>query len=324
MIWFILFIIIAALTIAFLILRPKLNAAALKQAEADRYGTTPAVQIPKWPLWIGVGLSAVFLFLSCTYTQDPGEAKVLKSATGEVIGSDVTEGFSLKLPWVDPIDYDIRNQQAAYVGNGNDDYNGKKPDGSFITVRDGKGVGSDVDIAVRYPIREDKVEDVYRTYGSQENFKSRLISNDIRSVVRNAPAKYVTIDMLNKRQEIEAEIFADLENRWAKEGVRVESVALLEIRPPKDVSQSFSDAQNAQTQVVKAQAELEATKISSQQRVVQAEAEAKANSVLAASLTEPILRQRYLDKLGELAKAGNVVMVPSEGGNTFNLAVPKE
>lgn len=321
MFFFVLFCLLALLTLGYFLARRFLNK---QPAQTDRWGDSKEkLTLPKWGIWVGLALSAVALWFSTTYTQDPGEAKVLKAVTGDILGADTTEGFAFKLPWVDPIDYDIRNQPAVYIGNGNDDYNGKKPDGPQITVRDAKGVSTDVDVVVRYSIREDRVEGVYRAYGSQENLKSRLITSDIRSVVRNAPAKYATIDMLNKRQEIEKEILADLELRWEKEGVRVDSVALQEMRPPQDVSQAFAAAQNAQTQVVQAQAELDRTKISAQQKVVQAEAEAQANNVLAASLTPTILQQRFLDKFGELAQSGNVVFVPADGGNTFNITPPK-
>lgn len=260
-------------------------------------------------------LAVTLLATTMIYAQDPGEAKVLKNWSGAVEGQDTTEGFAVKAPWVDAIDYDIRNQQAIYIGNGEDDFNGKKPNGPQITIQDKDGVSANFDIAVRYSIRPDKVTDVYREFGPQENFRARLIDQDIRSVVRNAPSKYSTLDVLTRRGEVEKAITDALADRWESQGVQVESVALQEIRYPDDVRQKYADAQNARTEIVKAQAELEASQISAQQKVVQAKAEADANATLAASLTDPILRQRYLDTLKELAKAGNLVIVPADGGN---------
>jgi regulator of protease activity HflC (stomatin/prohibitin superfamily) len=260
-------------------------------------------------------LAVICLATTMVYAQDPGEAKVLKNWSGAVEGQDTTEGFAVKAPWVDAIDYDIRNQQAIYIGNGEDDFNGKKPNGPQITIQDKDGVSANFDVAVRYSIRPDKVTDVYREFGPQENFRARLIDQDIRSVVRNAPSKYATLEVLTRRGEVEKAITDALADRWESQGVQVESVALQEIRYPDDVRQKYADAQNARTEIVKAQAELEASQISAQQKVVQAKAEADANATLAASLTDPILRQRYLDTLKELAKAGNLVIVPADGGN---------
>ncbi|AYN58901.1 lipoprotein [Arthrobacter phage Richie] len=288
--------------------------------KTDRYDDlSPAPRIAKL-VGAGLGLLAiVFLSFTMIYAQDPGEAKVLKNWSGAVEGQDTTEGFALKAPWVDAIDYDIRNQQAAYVGNGQDDYNGKKPNGPQITVQDKDGVSANFDVAVRYSIRADKVSDVYRQFGAQENFRARLIDQDIRSIVRNAPAKYSTLDVLTRRGEVEKAITDALAERWESQGVQVESVALQEIRYPEDVRQKYADAQNARTEIVKAQAELEATKISAQQKVVQAKAEADANATLAKSLTEPILKQRYIDALSK----SKFMVVPEGGGNIINIPADK-
>jgi len=294
-----------------------LGASFFISQEPGRYGdVNPARRIARL-VSAGLGVVTVILLaFTMVYAQDPGEAKVLKNWSGAVEGQpDTTEGFSVKAPWVDAIDYDIRNQQAVYIGSGNDDYNGRKADGPQITVQDKDGVSANFDVVVRYSIRADKVADVYRDFGQQQAFRDRLINQDIRSVVRNAPSGFTTIEVLTKRGEIEKAIAAELGIRWEKAGVQVESVALQEIRYPDDVKQRYADAQNARTEIVKAQAELEAAQISAQQKVVQAQAEADANSKLAASLTDPILRQRYLDTLKELAKAGNLVVVPADGGN---------
>ena len=267
----------------------------------------------------GVGaLLALFavaaLFGSTFYTQDVGEAKVLKDWTGNIVGEDVTPGADFKAPWVDVVDFDIRNQIAAYIGDGFDDYNGSVPNGPQITVQDREGVTANLDIVVIYSIDPDNVTEIYSQYLNQENFRARLIEQDIRSVVRNVPAKYNTLELLNGREQASNDIKAALEKRWEKAGVIVESVSLQEIRYSEEVKGRFDAAQAARIEVEKAKAELEATQVSAQQKVVQAQAEADANAILNSSLTPSILQQRYLDTLKELAAAGNLVVVP-EGFN---------
>ncbi len=267
----------------------------------------------------GVGAALGFftllaLFSSTFYTQDVGEAKVLKDWTGNIIGEDVTPGADFKAPWVDVVDFDIRNQIAAYVGDGFTDYNGSTPNGPQITVQDREGVSADLDIVVIYSINPDSVTEIYSEYLNQENFRARLIEQDIRSVVRNVPAKYNTLELLNGREQASADIKAALEKRWESAGVIVESVSLQEIRYSEEVKGRFDAAQAARIEVEKAKAELEATQVSAQQKVVQAQAEADANAILNGSLTTAILQQRYLDTLAELAASGNLVVVP-EGFN---------
>lgn len=261
-----------------------------------------------------LALSLAAFFGSTFYTQDVGEAKVLKDWTGNIVGEDVTPGADFKAPWVDVVDFDIRNQIAAYVGDGYDDYNGSVPNGPQITVQDREGVTANLDIVVIYSIDPDAVTEIYAQYLNQENFTTRLIEQDIRSVVRNVPAKYNTLELLNGREEASNDIKKALEKRWESQGVIVESVSLQEIRYSDEVKGRFDAAQAARIEVEKAKAELEATEVSAQQKVVQAQAEADANAILNSSLTDAILQQRYLDTLKELAAAGNLVVVP-EGFN---------
>ena len=42
-------------------------------------------------------------------------------------------------------------------------------------------------------------------------------------------------------------------------------------------------------------------------------------AILAASLTDPVLKQRYLDTLSTLAASGNVVVVPDGFGGIVNV-----
>lgn len=260
----------------------------------------------KWSALGGIAVTLLLLIPSMVFTQDPGQAKVLRSWTGEVVGQSMGEGLKFKEPWVDVIDYDIRNQQVVFAnptGHEPQDANGPQ-----ITVQDREGVTANIDITVRYSINPEAVSDIYKKYLSQENFIHRFIENDIRAGVRTIPAEYGTLELLNNRAEVETKIHEYLSSRWEKQGVRAESVSLQEIRYSDDVKQRFDDAQASRIKVEQAKAELEATEVSAQQKVVQAEAEATANRVLAESLTEPILRQRYLDTLRELAKAGNLVI----------------
>ena len=258
-------------------------------------------------------------FGSTFYTQDVGEAKVLKDWTGNIVGEDVTPGADFKAPWVDVVDFDIRNQIAAYVGDGYDDYNGSVPQGPQITVQDREGVTANLDIVVIYSIDPDAVTEIYSQYLNQENFTTRLIEQDIRSVVRNVPAKYNTLELLNGREQASNDIKKALEKRWETQGVIVESVSLQEIRYSDEVKARFDAAQAARIEVEKAKAELEATEVSAQQKVVQAQAEADANAILDSSLTPAILQQRYLDTLKELAAAGNLVIVPEGFSGLVNV-----
>lgn len=291
---------------------------------AFRRGTN--VVISRVARWVAIALfflGVLFLALTSFFRQDVGQANVLRDWTGQIVGYETAAGLHWKAPWVDTVTFDVRNQRAVFVSEqslGQGDNIGGSPDGPQITVQDAEGVTANLDIAIRYSLDPDAVVDIYSAYYNEDNLRTRLIFNDIRSVVRSVPGQFSTIEMLTDRDTVQARIFEALERRWQDDGIIVEDVALQEIRYGEQVTAAFAAAQEAAIQVQTEQNRLEAAKVSAQQKVVQAQAEADANAVLNASLTDAILQQRYLDTLKELAAAGNLVVVPEGFNGLVNVA----
>lgn len=291
---------------------------------AFRRGTNVVIsRVARWVALALLLLGVLFLVLSSFFRQDVGQANVLRDWTGSILGSTTEPGLHWKAPWVDTITFDVRNQRAVFVSEqtfGDGDNIGGAPDGPQITVQDAEGVTANLDIAIRYSLDPGAVEDIYSEYLNEDNLRTRLIFNDIRSVVRSVPGQFSTIDMLTDRDTVQQRIFEALERRWQDDGIIVEDVALQEIRYGEQVTAAFAAAQEAAIQVQTEQNRLEAAKVSAQQKVVQAQAEADANAILNASLTDAILQQRYLDTLKELAAAGNLVIVPEGFSGLVNVA----
>lgn len=280
-------------------------------------GNVNISRLARWSAALLFALGIILIAFSSFFRQDVGQANVLRDWTGNIVGYETSSGLHPKWPWVDPVTFDVRNQRAVFVteqASGEGDNIGGVPDGPQITVQDQEGVTANIDIAIRYSLKPDAVVDIYSQYQNEENLRTRLIFNDIRSVVRSVPGQFTTIEMLTDRNAVQAGILKALEERWADDGIIVEDVALQEIRYGEQVTNAYAAAQEANINVQTETAKLEAAKVSAQQKVVQAQAEADANAILNASLTTAILQQRYLDTLKELAAAGNLVVVP-EGFN---------
>lgn len=263
-----------------------------------------------------LALALIFTVFASFYTQDPGEAVVQKSVTGELVGQTTNPGMHLKAPWVKTVSFDIRNNVISYVGDGSKgDHSGGSSTGAQITFQDREGVTGNLDIVVRYSINPDAVTDIYAGYQTQGNFVNRVITNDIRSVVRNIPSKYTTIEVYNGREAIGSEILAGLEARWANDGIVVEEVSLQEIRYSDDVKARFDEAQAARIAVTKATAEQETARVNAETEVIKQQGVADANAILTESLTPAVLQQRYIDAL----KAGTVFVVPSDSSPLINV-----
>jgi len=300
--------------------------AAGDSPNGSAFSRSSNVIISRTARWVAVALfvlGAIFLAFTSFFRQDVGQANVLRDWTGQIVGYETAPGLHWKAPWVDTVTFDVRNQRAVFVTEqsfGEGDNIGGSPDGPQITVQDAEGVTANIDIAIRYSLDPDAVIDIYSAYYNEDNLRTRLIFNDIRSVVRSVPGKFDTLEMLTDRDSVQSAILKALQARWADDGIIVEDVALQEIRYGESVTAAYAAAQEAQINVQTEQAKLEAVQISAQQKVVQAQAEADANAILNASLTSAILQQRYLDTLKELAAAGNLVIVPEGFSGLVNVA----
>lgn len=275
--------------------------------------TTPN-RVTRWIALSLAGVAAFFLIFASVYTQDQGEANVLKDMTGNIVGQNNSTGLQFKAPWVDTVTYNIRNQQIVFAARTEDQQ--VEPAGPQITVQDSEGVSSNIDVAVRYSIRPDAVTAIYKQFRSEENFKASFIEQDIRSAVRLAPNKFTTLSLLTNRAAVEADIFKELESRWKSAGVHVDSISLQEIRPPAAVKESYAAAQTAQINVSKEKANLEAATVKAQLKVATATAEAEANRLLNGSLTANVLESKRLDSLVAIGASGNLIVVP-EGSTPF-------
>lgn len=288
-------------------------------------------------------------WFSMAYSQDVGEAKVLVSFTGDIVGTDTTSGLGFKLPWVHIEDYSIRNQVVSYVGDGNGQT------GPAIPAQDKDGATATIDLVVRYSINPASVEDIYRQYQTEDNFVSRLVQNDIRSIVRNIPLKYSTTDFRRSREQAALEMQNALTEKWKNVGLTVDAVDLRDIRYPENIEKSLQAVQEAINNANKAKADLETAKVEAEKTRVDAQAQADADQIIRCGakvipvtetingtatsglrtiplqgtecqnrLNEQVLTSKYINMLLEAAKAGNTIyVVPSNSSNILQLPAPK-
>jgi regulator of protease activity HflC (stomatin/prohibitin superfamily) len=253
-----------------------------------------------------VVLALIFAGFGSLYRQDPGEAKVLRSISGEVIGETYEAGFHGKAPWVSATTWDIRDNTVSYIAGGETNYTGGDATGPRITVQDKDGVDADIDLTLRYSIKGDRVSDLYSRFGSQENVLTKVIEPGIRSAMREIPVTYTTLGLLNKRAEIQAEVKERLTKEFDVLGIVVEDVDIQEIVQPEAIKNANAEKAAAQALVDTEKARLEQAKI-----------EAQKNATKSKELSPEILQQQFIEAI---AKKGFVVI--TENGAVPMLQMP--
>lgn len=285
----------------------------------DRYSDPTEVTVKgtrKWYL-LGAGimfvLGILFTIFSSTFTVDSGSSAAIKDWSGVVQDDAVTTaGFHTKAPWQDTIPWDIRNQDATFTGDGTTTHNGQQVAGAEITVIDKDGISANMDIQVLFSIKADAVVDLTRNYTDQNDFEIKVVENDVKSIPRDVASTFTTVQMFENRTDLKSKIATALEEAWVKKGVVVDNVNIHGIRYPEDVQQRFKDAQNAQTDLLKAETEALSAKTKAdgeaKAAISRATGEAEANRLLAASLTPEILKIRQIEALSK----ANTIVVPED------------
>lgn len=267
---------------------------------------------------IGTIVAVGMILLSSIYTQDVGEALVVKNADGTIAREDTTAGMDMKAPWQDTISFDIKGQQALFKGNGQGTSDGEVVDRPEITVSTSDKVPSNVDIAVRYSIAPDKVSEIYTIYKTEEALFQRLISQDISSVVKDSAGQYTVDTLISDRAKYSKTIEDNLKARWSGNGIIVDTVALQTVRPPQSILDRINKAQEAQQQLAQTQAATKVKTEEAQQKRIEAQGTADANRILNNSLTDKILQDKYIDAL---KNAKSLVVVPD--GSTPMVGIPE-
>lgn len=247
------------------------------------------------------------------YSVDVGEVAVIKQFGGGIAGHVEDSGLHLKAPWNTVIKYDTRNNLVNLYKDTEYSYDGGAAEGKEVTVNDKSGASADIDIQVNYSLTGDAAESLYADYGTQESFTEKAIINDVRAVAREQAGQYDTLTLLTDRGEYQQAVQKALTAKWKGMGLTVEQVSVQDIRYPKSITSKYAEAQAAEIDRQKALNEQEVAKTEAETKKIKAQGEADANRVLNESLTDNVLKQKYIDAL---KNADQLVVVP-DGADTL-------
>ena len=268
---------------------------------------------PKLPIAIPGVILAFSLVLAgsqCVYTQDIGEAIVLRNFGGSLAGYTADAGIHFKAPWQDALDWDIRNRLINFYRDAEYTYDNGSYSGAAVTINDSSGTKADCDVQVIYSINPDAVEQLYADYGTQEAYVSSYVSNDVRQTTRDCAGQFTTIQLLTDKEAFAKSIQDTLSKRWAESGVVVESVSVQDIRYADSITDAYAAAQSAQVEQQAATNKQETARIEGDTKVIEAQKEAEANQTLTQSLTPEVLQQQYIEALKSAADNGSLIVVP--------------
>lgn len=293
-------------------------------------------------------LFVVGLFLSMTYSQDPGDASVVKSFTGKVTDVDTTPGLGFLMPWEDVVTFDVRNVTLEFVNKGE---SGIGKDGPAIIAPLAGSSNATINFTATISINPECVGEIYNEYKSEANFRTRRLTPVVRDQVRNASTAYDPFRIKEQREILGSDIRTRLEDEWVNDCVIIQDINLGDIVLDLATEQAITNVNVKKQEVEAARSELEASKIQAETVRVDALAQADADQIIRCGaetdttteiiggeeqtviiitpnqgedcqnlLNEQVLMAKWLDTLEELGKNGNVtIVIPNDPGGGLDL-----
>lgn len=244
------------------------------------------------------------------FSQSVGQASVLVNAGGTVAGQTAKPGFQIKAPWQKREVFDLFSQGIVYAGSGDQTpkYTRGEVSGAEVTAAVKGGAQANFDLSVVYSLSGEEVTDLYLKYRTQERLVQQVVEPQILSTIRKIPASYSPVEFRGEsRGEAQDRMLEDLNTNLEPYGITVAVVSLQNVTYTEDVETSIKAVEVANQELAKEEANLRAVEVSAKKKIVEAEATAEANKIEGKSITENLLRQRWIDAIKE---SDGTIVVP--------------
>ncbi|GAA4114598.1 prohibitin family protein [Aquimarina addita] len=247
------------------------------------------------PILIAVVLLIVFVTKS-SVNIGYGEAGVLfKTFGGGVVVDEpaLGEGFHIIAPWNKVYIYNTKQQEVFE----------KK-----MQVLSSNGLEINLDVSVLYQPQIDKLGLLHQTKG--EDYLEIVIVPEIRAVARSVVGRYTPEQLYStKRDAIQNEIYEETKKKVEGQYVQLNGVLVRDVTLPVAIKEAIERKLNQEQESLEYEFRLEKARKEAERQRIDAEGKAAANTILSASLTDKILKEKGIEATLQLAKSPNAKVV---------------
>lgn len=263
----------------------------------------PQLQFPKGILpLVFIGIILIIFISKSTVTLGAGEAGVLyKRFAGGVVTDQppLGEGFHIVAPWNDVITYEIRQQELT----------------EKMKVLSSNGLDIQLEATAWYKPQTENLGLLHQTKGT--NYLERVIKPAIRSATRSVVGRYTPEQIYSsKRDAIQKEIFDETKKILEDQYVQLNDVLVRDVTLPSTIKDAIERKLGQEQESLEYEFRLQKAKKEAEKQRIEAQGKADANSILSASLTDKILRDKGIEATLELSKSPNSKVVIIGSGET--------
>ena len=227
----------------------------------------------------------ILFFVFCFRTVKTGEIGI-KTRFGKVLNTRIHEGVNLKLPVIEKINkMNIKVQKIESE--------------SVSASKDLQDVN--MKLAVNYKINPDKAINLFKTVGTK--YEATILEPAIQESIKAVTSKYTAEQLITNRNEVSKNCAENLQAKIKKYGLLIDNFNIINFSFSAEFNKAIEEKQVAEQKVLTAKQEYEREKIEAEKKIVKAEAEKKANELKQKTLTDNIIKEKFIEKWnGELPK----------------------
>lgn len=251
---------------------------------------------------IGIGLAIVILIvlgIFCTVRVPAGYVAVQYSMNGGVKDEVLTQGWHVVPPTVKTTKYTVGIEQSYLTK----DERGDSEENDRYTASSAEGKALGIDLTFTYQYEPENVKDVFIRFKGQsgKEVKDSFIKPNIISWSKEVIARYNVADIIGAEKATVNKAISDyVAEKFKPYGITISNVSLINVQVDKKtrevINNKIAAQQDAETQKIKNKTKVDKAKADAEAKKIKAEGEAKANRMIQDSLTDNIIRQKYIEK----------------------------
>jgi len=273
---------------------------------ARRSDRQPGAPLPTGLFVVGGGIALGLAVVMSAFVQIPAGFVGVVRQFGAVTGSTLDPGLHFVTPIVNTVDQVDTRVKAIRI------------EGYTAASREQQDLF--LDATLNYHVDPRRAPDIIQNLGV--DFENTIIMPRFLDIPKSVTDDYPTAVVLNSRDEIRVKATELLRAELGSRGIIVDQINFENFSYSDAYNQAIEDKQVAQQQVETERQRLAQQEIIAQQKVAtakgdaeaqieRARGEAESNRLVAESLTDAILQNRYIERLSDQIQ---VMLVPSDGG----------
>jgi regulator of protease activity HflC (stomatin/prohibitin superfamily) len=266
----------------------------------------PGAPLPTGLFVLGGGVALALAVVMSAFVQIPAGYVGVVRQFGAVTGATLDPGLHFVTPIVNTVDTVDTRVKAIRI------------EGYTAASREQQDLF--LDATLNYHVDPRRAPEIIQNLGV--DFENTIIMPRFLDIPKSVTDDYPTAVVLNSRDEIRVKATELLRAELNGRGIIVDQINFENFSYSDAYNQAIEDKQVAQQQVETERQRLAQQEIIAQQKVAtakgdaeaqieRARGEAESNRLVAASLTDAILQNRYIEKLSDQIQ---VMLVPSDGG----------